>query len=130
MNNIYCFYKELPHHLETCPLLFSFHNAYMDTETPRAAQDPAAPTYTTETPMLPAPPTVPICEARSVSSAKRPHPPSSPSPIPETSDDSNYNLEDTLAQIQATMTAEFSSLQQDITTLWSQIIALTTTNHA
>lgn len=78
-------------------------------------------------PSLPSSLTMPIFKAQYVSPAKRTHPLSSP-PIPETLDDGNYNLENTFAQIQATMAASFASLQQDITTLRSLVTTLTTTN--
>lgn len=50
--------------------------------------------------------------------------------MPETSNDGNYNLEDTLAQIKAIMAAGFASLQHDITTLRLQVTALTKANQA
>lgn len=69
-------------------------------------------------------------EDRTVHLAKGLHPPTSPW-APSTSDNNvKYNLEETLAQIQATMAVGFTSLLQYITTLRSQITALTTSNQA
>lgn len=68
-----------------------------------------------------------ICEARSVWLAKCCHRTFSPT-APNTSDDSNYNLKDILAQLQNRMRVSFASLQQDITTLQSHITILTLIN--
>lgn len=61
-------------------------------------------------------PTIPIRETRSVSTVKRSYSPSSPL-VPETSDNRNYNLKDTVSEIHATIAANFTSLRQDMTTL-------------
>lgn len=74
-------------------------------------------------------PTIPIRDGWSVLPVNLSHSPFSP-PVSDTSDDGNYNPEDTLAQIQAMMIASFASLQQNINTLCTQVIALTTTNQA
>lgn len=126
-NDVYSFYKEPLHHPETRPLWFPFKTAYTDTGPPRKVLDSLATAYITETLILHLPPTISICEDQSITPIKHPHLPSS-LPVLDTPDDGNYNLKDTLAQIQAAIVAGFASLQQDVTSLQSQVTALITTN--